>query len=278
MTLIEVIVAAAVVAVIVIPLTRFVATILKGYVMVEVRSKNEDMMIRFLVDFERDLKEMNQVVSCSATSLSFYMDSHRSPRYNGNADPDGDSIPNRTDTDDDGDGFDFNRTAWDFRNFAALNPAISSTGWRQGSDLQDDDDDQDGLRDVRCNYWYDSAQQTVFRNFVYGYGNKGVSETTAPEVVISSVTALSFNPTGSPFIMDPNTGMAPPISDNNGNGILDASALELGIAPWDTFAKTRYITTIEYSITTKPNAKRPNTYTRRGSIKPVLLGIKVKYP
>lgn len=273
MTLAEILVAAAILGAIALPLMRFVTTMTKGFVVVESRGKGADALLKSVVDIDRDFKDMNEVVYCSETRIDFYMDSHRAPSYNGDADLDGDGIPNRVDVDDDGDGFDHVRTALDFFN---LPQGMRVSGWKNGLDLEDDDDDNNGKRDVLCRYEYNSSQNVLTRRFRYGYAGSPTAW-TPKQVVLSHVVDFKFIPSGSPSIVDPITQSPPAITDADFNGIFDADELGGGF-PLDNIDETRYITLIGYTMTIQPNPKRPEKYTLSSVIKPALISVKAKYP
>lgn len=270
MTLIEVLVAMAIVGILLLPITHFMTGIFKGLLNMDNRYKNENLTLKSVVDIERDFKDMTEVFYCDATNLTFGMDSHRAPNYLPNDDPDGDEVPNRTDTDDDGDGFDHRRLA---SAFALIPSADAGVGWRQGLDLQDDDDDRDGGRDVLCTYWFDLPTKTLYRRFQYSY--RGLTTTTDPQVVLSGVVAFSFTPSGSFAVRDPITGDPPDFIDTNGDGILDVG--EMGGFPLDTFPKTRSVTTVAYTMTIQPNPARPETFEVKSSVRPFLMAVKEKY-
>lgn len=270
MTLIEVLVAMAIVGILLLPITHFMTGIFKGLLNMDNRYKNENLTLKSVVDIERDFKDMTEVFYCDATNLTFGMDSHRALNYLPNDDPDGDGVPNRTDTDDDGDGFDHRRLA---SAFALIPSADAAVGWRQGLDLQDDDDDRDGGRDVLCTYWFDLPTKTLYRRFQYSY--RGLTTTTDPQVVLSGVVAFSFTPSGSFAVRDPITGDPPDFIDTNGDGILDVG--EMGGFPLDTFPKTRSVTTVAYTMTIQPNPARPETFEVKSSVRPFLMAVKEKY-
>lgn len=277
-TLAEVLVAAAILAAIVLPLIRFVRTMTKGFVVVESRGKGADALLKSVVDIERDFKDMNEVSFCSEAKIDFYMDSYRAPSYDGNADLDGDGIPNRLDVDDDGDGFDHVRTALDFFN---LPKAIRVPGWKNGLDVEDDDDDNNGQRDVLCEYEYDSSQNVLTRRFKYGYTGSPTSW-TPKQVVLSHVVDFKFIPSGSPAIVDPVTQGPPSITDVDFNGIFDVDELSKGGSgggfPLNGIDETRYISLVGYTLTIQPNPKRPEKYSLSSVTKPALLAVKAKYP
>lgn len=270
MTLVEILVALAIVGMLLLPITKFMTGIFKGLLHMDTRYKNQDYTLRSVVDIERDFKDMNEVFYCDAKTLTFSMDSHRAPSYSPTEDPDTDLIPNRVDTDDDRDGFDNVRTASTYR---TLDVGVAGSGWRHGLDLQDDDDDNNGGRDVLCTYWFDPAAQALYRQFTYSY--RSDTGTTVPQVVLSHVIASTFTPTGSFATRDPITGNPPDFVDTDTDGVLSVS--EIGGFPLDTFKKTRYITTVAYTMTIQPNPARPETFVVKSSVKPILMGVKEKY-
>lgn len=102
------------------------------------------------------------------------------------ADSDGDGFNNLSDPDDDADALDPRAPITRLRDLAV---SISSVGWRQGFDLEDDDENQDGRRDVLCRYEYASSVSTasgvLWRTFCYD----GVCE---PSTVILTVACVNY--------------------------------------------------------------------------------------
>lgn len=275
MTLIEVMMMAAVVAVLILPLMKFTTGVMKWFVTLDARHKGEEVTRIAMVDIERDLKDMNEIFLASGTFVIFGMDSHRMPTYNLNGDSDGDGIGNQFDNDDDGDGFDVSMTATRYRNLA---DAIRSVGWRQGLDLMDDDDNNDGFRDVLCRYEYFASSRALTRCFNYngmGFGPR--------QVVAKDVISFSFNYSGAPTFIDPNTGSPPTAQDLNGDGILSLSEIDglphgNGNGFLDTLREVRCVVRVGYRMVVQPNRNLPgNTQTSNSSIMPPLMSVKEKF-
>ncbi|OGS06742.1 MAG: hypothetical protein A2270_05625 [Elusimicrobia bacterium RIFOXYA12_FULL_51_18] len=88
-----------------------------------------------LIKIEGDLYEANEFLGVSRTSITFICDILKNPAWDRNVDFDGDAIPNIKDTDADND--------------AQLKFSLARDDqWTAGYNLEDDDDDNDGNRDV----------------------------------------------------------------------------------------------------------------------------------
>jgi hypothetical protein len=273
LSLVEAIIAIAVLGGLVIPAMAYLTSSLKWLLFLDNKQKSENQILSAVVELERDFKDMNQVLFCSSDRIDFFMDSYRDPAYNLAADPDSDNQLNEVDIDDDGDGLDATRTVRQF--FALVGNPASQVGWRSGLDLNDDDDNNDGKRDVLCQYSYDTVTKDLRRRFKYNGG-----AFTPAKVIVSNLVSFSFTPSGgSPAEIDPNTGMTVPIADADGNDVLDLNELDVVTADGilNTFKETRYVRDIRYSMTIRPNPKRPETNSISSTIRPPLMAVKEKF-
>lgn len=137
MTLVEVVIAVAILGVLAVPVARFIASLTRGVTKATVQSAGGDRLRNAAAVLEHDVMEMNQINVSSPTVLQFRLDSNRLPTYNPDGDPDGDGVPNLKDPDDDND-------------LGTLSPPAQA--WRYGDDLRDDDDDNDGKIDLQVRY------------------------------------------------------------------------------------------------------------------------------
>jgi prepilin-type N-terminal cleavage/methylation domain-containing protein len=129
-----------------------------------------------LARMEGDLYEANEFSGVSRTSVTFVCDMLKNPGWDPDADADGDGVPNIKDTDADGD--------------AQQKFSLPRDGqWRAGYNLEDDDEDNDGRRDVRVQVYYSSG--AVYRALSVNEGAWQVSRLAA------SVSSFTFTFYGS---------------------------------------------------------------------------------
>lgn len=275
MTLIEVVAMVAIVGVVIIPLSRFVSTMLKGFVRLETRFRAQEVTGKAMVQLERDLRDMNEVSTGTVTRLDFFMDRYRDPTYRGNIDDGPDGVINRLDVDDDDDGF---SSAMSARTWGAFSFVFRRVFWRGGLDLEDDDDNNDGFRDVTCRYEYLPAKRTLTRSFKYN--NKAF---TPPEIIAKDVSNFSFGYWGSASFIDPNTGKLTTVSDTDGDSELSQSEIEAppngnANSTMDLFNETRNIIRITYFMEIQPNKNFPYSVWRTtSSVTPPLMALKEKF-
>lgn len=266
-------IAVAVLGVVLLPAISYLKSSLQWLLFLDDKQKSENMILNGVLDLERDFKDMTEVVYCSSQRIDFYMDSYRLPTYLGTNDFDGDGELNDADIDDDNDGLDARKTIAQF--FTWISAPASLPGWRSGLDLQDDDDDNNGKRDVFCRYQYFPGTKDLRCRFQYN----GLP-LTPWKVIVSNVVSFSFTPSGgSPTEIDPNTESPPPVHDVNGNGVLDLVELEVGTPDGilNVFNETRYVRDIRYSMTVQPNPRRPETNSIASTIRPPLMAVKEKF-
>jgi len=264
-----------VLGVVVFPFIRFFRLATRRLVSAESKIEGNEIVRRGLVDFERDMKDMNEVITADRLRLDFYMDSVRLPSYSPEGNLDSDELPNRLDPDDDGDGWVGVFTA---RDFLSLDPTLTGTGWRQGLDLSDDDDDNDGKRDVICSYEFNPLRQVVERRFRFNE-----SDWTEPVVIFDRVESFSFHyaarPTapGIPINADGNVSGVP-------DGVVDEAELDSlngtkpGILPLVDFEERRFIGEISFKMTTFSRLKNEKSTDTAETVYPPLLEAKEKYP
>lgn len=153
MTLVEIVIAVAILGVLAVPIARFIASLTRGVTKATVQSAGGERLRPAAAALDHDLLEMNQINVSSPTALQFRVDSNRLPTYNPDGDPDGDGVPNLKDPDDDND-------------LGTLSPPAQA--WRYGDDLRDDDDDNDGKIDLQVRYVLANGTLTRDQNFNEG--------------------------------------------------------------------------------------------------------------
>lgn len=257
--------------------SRFFRVVLRASIQSEVRLKGQAAVRSLFHVVEMDFYDMNEVVFASSTRIDFYMDSHRADWYSPTADTDGDGINNLQDPDDDGDGLDAAAPITRLRDLAV---SISSVGWRQGFDLEDDDENGDGERDVLCRYEYtppatSTGSGVLWRTFCYD----AVCE---PSTIVLDrglrEFSLDYNGTRNALELPAN-------ADSNVNGLIDRDdfdrldgTTESATAPLDQFMETRWITGVRIHIRANSSDTFSAPTTIDTEIVPPLLGIKKKYP
>lgn len=276
LTILELLLAMLLLSVVALAFSRFFRVVFKASIQSDVLLKGQASVRSLLHILEMDFYDMNEVVYASPTRLDFYMDSHRAPWYSPTADTDGDGFNNWRDPDDDGDALDARAPMTRLRDLAV---SISSVGWRQGFDVEDDDENGDGIRDVLCRYEYappvTSTSGVLTRTFCFD----GVCG--APQIVLDrGLLEFSFDVSGTPNSLE-----LPANADFNANGLIDRDdfdrldgTVEASPAPLDQFMETRWITGIRIHIVTNPSDTFRARTTIDTEINPPLLGIKRKYP
>lgn len=229
-----------------------------------------------LILLGRDFNAMNEVLVGKTTEIQFVLDSYRRPGYSSAADADGDGVPNGQDPDLDGDALDFT-AAGQVKLADSLRDPPTSRFWRTGFNLEDDDENNDGFRDILCKYRYDSAANTLTRSFKYDN-----AAWTSETVVLKNVTSFAFGYFGS---IDFTLGVPAGGVDQNGDRRVDQDELAdldgvVGGPASDlvNFNETRYITGISLEFTVLPNPKINSPTRLKTDFAPPLLAIKRKYP
>lgn len=141
-TLTEMVVASAILGVVAVGFSVFLRYAVKAAVDGKNQAEGQEETRQGLQRVERELVHASRVISATPTSVEFVVDRDQDPAYDANADTDGDGIPDFRDTDVDGDA-------------QAIAP--SSAAWRSGFNLVDEDDDNDGLVDVRMRLYLSSG-------------------------------------------------------------------------------------------------------------------------
>ncbi|MHB9156066.1 MAG: prepilin-type N-terminal cleavage/methylation domain-containing protein, partial [Endomicrobiales bacterium] len=139
-TLIEVVIIAAIIGIITIPVTNFFRSGAKNVVESQNKVVAQEELRQALAAIEPVLMECNEVLQVSSNSITFCTDSCGMPSYQMQGDFDGDGIANIQDPDDDNDA-----------PSALTLPATAQ--WMVGYDLKDDDDDNDGKIDMRVSFY-----------------------------------------------------------------------------------------------------------------------------
>jgi len=273
----ELLLAMVLLSIVALGFSRFFRVVFRASLQSEVKLKGQASIRSLFHILEMDFYDMNEVAYGSPTRVDFYMDSHRAPWYSVTADTDGDTFTNLRDPDDDGDALDAQAPMTRLRDLAI---AISSVGWRQGFDLEDDDDNNDGKRDVLCRYEYtppttSTTSGVIMRTFCFD------DVCGAPQIILNrGLKEFSFDYTGTPNSLE-----IPPNADFNANGLIDRDdfdrldgTVEASPAPLDQFMETRWITGIRIHIVSNPSDTIQARTTIDTEISPPLLGIKRKYP
>lgn len=276
LTILELLLAMLILSVVGLAISTFFRVVLKASLQSEVQVKGQASIRSLLHILEMDFYDMNEVVYASPTRLDFLMDSHRAPWYSPTADTDGDGFNNLRDPDDDGDALDAQAPMTRLR---ALAVSISSVGWRQGFDMEDDDENGDGFRDVLCRYEFTppaaSTSGVLSRTFCFD------NVCGDPQIVLDrGLWEFSFDYLGTPNALE-----LPANADANANGLIDRDdfdrldgTVEASPAPLNQFMETRWITGVRVHIVANPSDTFQARTTIDTEINPPLLIIKRKYP
>ena len=170
-TLTELMITVAILGIITLPLTYFFANTNKGLVKTSVNLEAHEQLRQAFAHIEPVMMEANQIISANVSSMTFVADSNLSPLYLMNGDLDGDGISNIQDPDDDNDAVS-----------SLLLPPTAQ--WRVGYDLKDDDDDNDGKKDVRVNIY--KEEKKLYWAVSYN------EAPWIPELLLDNVTTLNF--------------------------------------------------------------------------------------
>lgn len=135
--MVEILVVMVVLSILVPPLTQAVQNMVRFSTRALFESRAAENSRPMDVLLEQDLNEMVSLKVATPDLIEFIMDSNRLKTYDPKADPDGDTLSNDVDPDDDNDV-----SSW-----------VSPNQWPfRGNDLDDDDDDGDGQEDLRVRY------------------------------------------------------------------------------------------------------------------------------
>lgn len=208
-----------------------------------------------LIKIEFDLEEITMLSSATASFLEFQLDSNRLPGYNPTGDADGDGLPNQFDVDDDAD-------------MTGVGGVPIPATEKNGNDLWDQDDDNDGHIDVQCRYYFDGEFNLV-RDFNYqeqGWGNN-------VEIVLRSAK-------GTRFVFFGSINQIPGRSaDTNLDNIVTAQ--EIDAAPGagnsngiiDSEAERRYVNSIHVTVAVDKNLDGKTDFSTELRARPPLLTV-----
>jgi|GEM_PF-892748 len=277
-TLVEMVVVVSILGILMMIAVNFFNVGTRALIQAESNTEVAELLRGGLTTLEFDLKDMNEVVYANRERLDFYMDYSRHPNYKPNDDLDGDGVINQWDPDDDNDGWSGLRTAWDF---LALPQGVAGTGWRQGMDIDDDDDNNDGFRDVLCRYSFNSSKKTLERQFSYDGGNGW----TDASVVLRRLDEFSFHYAGRLNAPGIPPGTDGSLTGNPEDGTIDEAELDSldgtpkspNFVPLENFKERVGIGTIEYRLTIPPLLKTGKPTKAQGVVTPPLLGVKEKF-
>ena len=143
-TLTEMIVYVAVLSIAVVMFSKYMTSSMKTAKSSESKMLGSADLRGALVKMESDLYEANEFIGVSKTSVTFICDMLKNPAWDRNADSDGDAIPNIKDPDLDNDA-------------QSKFSLARSDQWKAGYNLEDDDDDNDGNRDVVIQFYSSSG-------------------------------------------------------------------------------------------------------------------------
>lgn len=204
-TLVEAVVATALLGIMMVPLVNFFRTSVKSVMKGSQRVAADESLRGALDIIQRDLVFMTELEVAENQSVRFQLDSSRLAGHDPNGDtPDGDGIPNRVDPDRDNDAMDLPATA--------VPPTFT------GYDAWDQDDDDDGFVDVRVRLRLDGTD--LVREIAY---NRVLPTTPAMwserTVLCRNVTLFSLEYSGSLAYLSA-------AADTDGNGIVSETELK----------------------------------------------------
>jgi len=271
MTVTEIVVVSAILGILAVPMAMFISSTLKNVTRSNLQIKSQDDLRSAFDELERDFMEMNEVSISSQTTIQFTMDSYQNPGYNPNGDQDGDGIVNLKDSDDDND---------------VTTIMGSTSAWRVGYDLKDDDEDNNGQIDVQCRYYLSGT--TLCRDFNYNGAGWGLNV----RAVASSVSTLNFTYYGSKnedlgrLIDLGNDGTASTGDTGESDGIITAREIDWVQAGTghgnrsgsiNTADERKYIVSIYVLIAQDLNKDGREDFRMETQIAPPLLPVKRRY-
>lgn len=253
-TLTEMMIAMALLAVIAVAFSAFLKSVLKTAVTQTGMAQGQESTRQGLQRIELALVHANEITIASATMVEFVTDIDQSPFWDRDGDVNGNGIPNWRDADVDGDA-------------QLIQP--SSAAWRSGFNLTDDDDDNDGQIDVKRRLylkggaiWLDTSLNGA------PWGGRAVR--LLPDVSTFTLTywGNKANSLGRNI-------------DVNGDGIISASDMDCAPAgggncngALDLAIERQYITTIRLSVGVDTNHDGKTDYQVETDVYPPLLPLK----
>lgn len=277
LTLAELVVTSFVIGLMAVVVSLFVTQTVRSLTRSSARQQGQDLVRHGMVILERDFNDMTEIRQADLTTLEFYMDSRRAPWHNSNADTDGDGLANRSDPDDDGDALEAGWFDGDGRGILSFANAPAAVPWHAGFDLDDDDENGDGKRDVICRYRYLASSQAIVADFRYDEG-----AWTEEKTILTRVTNFVFDYRGS---LDTLQGVPVGAADTNNDRLLSWDEMEdldgtpgPGGTILTNFNERRYITIVSVNYRVKANPKIDVLTPIRTEMSPPLLATKRKYP
>ncbi|MBI5573818.1 MAG: prepilin-type N-terminal cleavage/methylation domain-containing protein [Elusimicrobia bacterium] len=258
LTLIELMIYAAVLGIITIPLTTFFVKSLKSVYDSQRKTESQEAVRVVLIEIEKDLAEANQIIASSSTAIDFICDYTKHPNYNFYGDTDADGIVNIQDPDDDNDA-------------SLIQPATSL--WKIGYDLDDDDDDNDNKIDVKIRFYWNSSAKKVYKDAAYN------GEAWGNHIEELAVNITSFTLT---YLGAKRNDLGRYVDTNN-DGIISASEIDSVLPPTghgnnngrlDTDAEMKYIVSIGVYLEMDKNSDGITDYKIDTEIMPPLLSLK----
>ncbi|MFH1619896.1 MAG: type II secretion system protein [bacterium] len=223
---------------------------------------------RGLMMMEQALVHANQINVASSTLVEFVCDMDQSRFYDPNVDNDGDGIPNHRDGDRDND-------------VMLLMPATAQ--WQVGYNLKDDDEDGDGMTDVRERI-YLSGKEVLMDTSINEepWGNRVVR--LAANISTFTLTYLGNKANQLGRMIDlGDDGVSGTGDTGENDGIITAREMDWVQAPagmgdrsgsTDTANERRYITSIRIFIGADRNNDGNPEYTVETDVYPPLLPLK----
>lgn len=251
-TLVEMMIAAAILGVVAIAFSTFLRHVSRAAVRGSAAAAGQEETRQGLARVERELVHAGRLVSASPTLVEFVVDRDQRPDWDGSADADGDGLPAWRDTDVDGDA-------------QAIQP--SSAAWRSGYNLTDEDDDNDGFVDMRMRVylasgtlWLDSSVNEA------AFGGR--------TALLADVSTFTFSFWGSKA-----NSLGANIDQNNDGNIssaeMDAVAAPAGAGnsngSLDLQAERNYITTVRMDVGVDSNRDGSTEYRIETDVYPPLL-------
>ncbi|TXH21181.1 MAG: hypothetical protein E6Q99_10180 [Elusimicrobia bacterium] len=277
LTLAELVVTSFVIGLMAVVVSLFVTQTVRSLTRGSARQKGQDLVRYAMVVLERDFNDMTEVRQGDLTTLEFYMDSRRAPWYDPFADTDADGLVNYMDPDDDGDALEAGWFDGDGRGILSFANAPAAVPWRSGFDLDDDDENGDGNRDVICRYRYLASSQTIVADFRYDEGGW-----TDEKTILTRVTNFAFDYRGS---IDGLQGVPVGSADTNNDRLLSWDEMEdldgtagPGGTILNNFNERRYVSIVSVNFQVRVNPKIDVFTPIRTEMSPPLLSVKRKYP
>ena len=270
-TLLELTLGMALMGIVSVAFASLLKYVMRSTVVIETQGGAQEDVRQALMKIEESLLHANEVRVASAAFVEYVVDADQSPERDRSGDSDADGIPNYLDADVDND--------------AGL-LAAPTAQWRIGFNLKDDDEDGDGLIDVRKrlylegeDLWIDASLNeapwggpfrkrvaTGVSGFALAYfGNKGNALGRNIDLGGDGVASTADAGESDGIIAAAEMDMAPPPSGmGNRNGALDAQN------------ERRYITSIRLSLSIDRNRDGKTDNSIETDIYPPLLPLKAQ--